>query len=188
MSDDTTTLFPVVEQLIKQYLSIDKIDKATEWLNRFESGPGQMNICAIMIHAEQNGLFAEAITALSECWELDFQFSHPEARANDIIPKTDFLLNKIVADAKLPEIDSLGKKIAELMTGEYNIKTSNSSYRIFARPDVGPRRMVREDDGKELLGQLKSIKLGRTLRFEIIEGDEEGKTWRTSAITEIIPV
>jgi hypothetical protein len=188
MTDATATLVPVVEQLIGQYLPADKIATATDWLSKFESGCGQMNIAAILIHAEQNALFGEAVTALEKCWEADFQYTHPEARANDAIPKTDFLLNRIMADAKLLELETINGKIAELMTSEYTIKTHNSSYHLSSKPVDGFRTLTREGDGKETIGNLISIKLDWDMSFEIDEGESAGKYWNTSVVTEIIPL
>lgn len=188
MTDRTAPLVPVVKQLIGQYLPADKIATATDWLSKFESGCGQMNICAILILAEQNGAFDAVITALKECWELDFKNDHPEARANDVITKTDLLLNRIVADAKLPLPTYLSDKIADLMTGEYTIKTQNSTYHLSTKPTDGFRTLTHKEDGKETIGDLVSVKLDRNMNFLIGEGESTGKFWNTSVVTEIIPL
>jgi len=178
----------MVAALINQYLLAEHQSIATEWLQKFASGNGQMNIATILIYGEKNDRFNEVIRELEKAWELDFQYNHPEARANDTIGKTGLILKTIIKDAGLIEIEILADKIAELMTAGYKISTANSVYNLSAKPEEGFRKIVRESDGDVYFGELITINFGQSLSFKIADGESAGKYWNTSPVMDIVPI
>lgn len=176
-----------IASFIKENIPTGNVSEVMEWVGRFPNTNGQMTIASFLVYAHEAGRLKAGLEVLGRYWKSDFQYQHPEARGSgDALPKVRDIISAMHHDAGVPLPETKkGQQITDELAGEAIIKTRNSTYHLYPKPEQGPRRMVRKNDGKEFLGQVLSVRVGGALIFD---RSLEDKVWRTSEVLKITPV